>query len=187
MDFAFDPRKRYSDREIMELSRLYPLRFERNAAGRLIVAPPTGMDTGEQNLSLEGQLWEWNRRYGLGKAYNASTGFRLPDGSMLSPDASWVERSRWEALRKEERAKFAPLCPDVVFELASPTDRPGVLRKKMLAYLRNGAKLGVLILVRKKVVELYRPQGVTSFPNPRTLELGPELPGFKVNFSEILG
>jgi Uma2 family endonuclease len=54
------------------------------------------------------------------KVFDSSSGFRLPDGSVLSPDASLLRQEHWEALTPEERCGFAPLCPDLAVELASP-------------------------------------------------------------------
>ena len=77
-------------------------------------------------------------------AFDSSTGFRLPDGALLSPDASWVRRDRWQALTPQDRRGFAPLCPDVVFEVRSESDALQDLRKKMLSYIANGTQLGRL-------------------------------------------
>jgi Uma2 family endonuclease len=43
------------------------------------------------------------------------------DDSVPSPDASLVRLDRWQALTPEQRRGFAPLCPDLVVELASPS------------------------------------------------------------------
>jgi len=51
------------------------------------------------------------------KLFDSSTGFRLPGGSVLSPDASLVRLERWQALTPKERRGFAPLCPDLVVEI----------------------------------------------------------------------
>jgi Uma2 family endonuclease len=37
-----------------------------------------------------------------------------------------------------------PLCPDLVVELASPTDGPEALRRKLADYMANGVRLGWL-------------------------------------------
>jgi hypothetical protein len=42
------------------------------------------------------------------KLFDRSSGFRLPDGSVLSPDASLLRQERREALTPEERRGFAP-------------------------------------------------------------------------------
>ncbi len=56
------------------------------------------------------------------RIFDSSTGFLLADGSVLSPDAALVLEERWQALNPEQRRSFPPLCPDLVVELASPSD-----------------------------------------------------------------
>jgi Uma2 family endonuclease len=63
-----------------------------------------------------------------------------------SPDASLVRLDRWRALSDAERDGFPPLCPDLVVELASPSDEPQALRRKLAAYMANGARLGWLLV-----------------------------------------
>ena len=50
---------------------------------------------------------------------------RRPYSSVLSPDASLVALDRWQVLTAEQRRGFAPLCPDLVIELASPNIAAG--------------------------------------------------------------
>ena len=89
--------------------------------------------------------------------------FRLADGSVLSPDASLVALDRWQALSAEQRRGFAPLCPDLVVELASPSDEGllgiAALRRKMDVYQRNGARLGWLLLPEQRTVEVWPADG----------------------------
>jgi Uma2 family endonuclease len=119
------------------------LGLERTEKGELIVNPPTGWQTGERNLSLTGQLYRWYEDHAdLGKAFNSSTAFTLPNGAIRSPDASWVSRSRWEALSEEQKTTFAQNCPDFVVELRSASDSLRSLQVKMQEYLNNGARLG---------------------------------------------
>jgi Uma2 family endonuclease len=59
-------------------------------------------------------------------------------------------------LSETEREGFAPLCPDLVIELASPSDEAQVLRKKMAAYMANGARLGWLLLPQSRTVEIWQ-------------------------------
>ena len=67
------------------------LRLERTATGELIVMPPTGSETGNRNLDISGQLWQWNRQTKLGVVFDSSTGFQLLNGADRSPDTSWVK------------------------------------------------------------------------------------------------
>jgi Uma2 family endonuclease len=162
------------------------LKLERTAAGELIVMPPTGSDTGNRNLDIEGQLWLWNRQTKLGKAFNSSTGFHLPNGADRSPDASWVKLERWEALTPQQREGFAPICPDFVVELRSPSDSMDTLRAKMQEYKENGATLGWLIDRKNRKVEIYRQnQDVEILDNPTTLSGEDLLPRFVLDLTEV--
>jgi Uma2 family endonuclease len=89
------------------------------------------------------------------KVFDSSTGFQLPDGSIRSPDASLVRLERWRALSDADRRGFPPLCPDLVVELASPTDTLADLRRKMGLYAANGASLGWLLLPDSRSVEVW--------------------------------
>ncbi|MGL4375291.1 MAG: Uma2 family endonuclease, partial [Microcoleaceae cyanobacterium] len=74
------------------------LQLERTSQGELIVMPPTGGETGQRNSTLNAQIWLWNDQSELGKTFDSSTGFTLPNKADRAPDASWVEKSRWEGL-----------------------------------------------------------------------------------------
>jgi Uma2 family endonuclease len=72
----------------------------------------------------------------------------------LSPDASLLRLEQWQALSVEQRRGFPPLCPELVIELAStsgasPSDQgprgESALRRKMVAYMANGARLSWLL------------------------------------------
>jgi Uma2 family endonuclease len=152
--------------------RLTPEQFERvcqanpeavlelTAEGHLIVMTPTGGETSSRNGQLLYQLQVFCRRHKGWRLFDSSGGFRLPDGSVLSPDAALVLEDRWQALSPEQRRSFPPLCPDLVIELASPSDEGprGVtaLRRKMEQYQANGARLGWLLLPQERAVEIWR-------------------------------
>ena len=162
------------------------LKLERNANGELIVMPPTGGETGKRNLTAGAELWTWNEQTELGEAFDSSTGFTLPNKADRSPDASWVEKSRWSALTPEQREKFIPLCPDFVLELVSPSDSLKKTQEKMQEYLENGCRLGWLINRKKREVEIYRPgQDVEVLQSPLTLSGENVLPGFVLNLQKI--
>lgn len=163
------------------------LKFERTAHGELVVMSLTGGDTGRRNLSLTGQLWLWNQQSGLGEGFDSSTGFRLPNGAICSPDAAWVRLERWQALTPEQRKKFVPLCPDFLVELRSPSDELEDIQAKMQEYLANGLLLGWLIDPYRQIVEIYRPNQSTEILNhPTTLSGEEVLPEFVLNLTGIL-
>jgi Uma2 family endonuclease len=160
--------------------------LELTATGELIVMPPCGGESGNYESELGANLAIWNRQTRLGKTFSSSTMFILPNGAQRSPDAAWVELSRWEALTPEQRTKFPPLAPDFVIELRPATDRLPTLRAKMEEYRANGVRLGLLINPNDKQVELYRlGQEPEILASPTQIDCNEVLPGFVLSMSEI--
>ena len=133
-------------------------KFELTATGELLIMSPTGGETGNRNFELYIDLGNWNRKKGLGKAFDSSTGFQLPNGAKRSPDLSWITLEKWNALNPAQRRKFLPICPDFVVELVSESDDLKEIEGKMQEYLDNGLGLGWLIIPKSRQVQIYRPQ-----------------------------
>jgi Uma2 family endonuclease len=132
------------------------LRVEREANGEIVIMTPTGSEGSHLNLRIGRFLDEWAEQDGRGVAFDSNGGFSLPDGSMRAADAAWVQKSRWEALSAEKKKGFAPLCPDFVIELRSPSDRLSALQEKMQQWIANGAQLAWLIDPIDRTVSVYR-------------------------------
>ncbi len=162
------------------------LRIELTSEGDLIIMPPCGSRTGLRNSKINQRLANWAELDGTGVAFDSSTGFTLPDGSKRSPDASWIQLERWEALTSKEQEGFAPIVPDFVIELCSPSDSWRLLEQKMGHYISNGVRLGWLIDPENKRACVYRiDHSVELLENPSTLAGDPVLPGFVFNVKEI--
>ena len=162
------------------------LRIERTAEGALEIMPPTFMDTGNRNFEAVVQLGIWARQDGRGVGFDSSSGFTLPNGAIRSPDASWVLRSRLDALTEEDRKGFGRICPDFVIEIRSASDRMSTLQAKMQEYIDNGARLGWLIDPIARRAYVYRPgMAVEVLDSPQTLSGDPELAGFTLDMSAI--
>jgi Uma2 family endonuclease len=165
-------------------------RLELTKTGELIIMSPTGGEAGEKNFNLYIDLGIWNRQTKLGKAFDSSTLFILPNGARRSPDVSWIQLQRWDTLTQQQKKGFPPLAPDFVIELVSPSDlknqRYEDLQAKMQEYLDNGVQLGWLIEPEAKTVEIYRSQhSVEILNNPQTLSGENILPGFSLDLTEI--
>ena len=161
------------------------LRMELSAEGDLIVMPPAGGNTGHRNADLTAQFVVWNRQGRRGKVFDSSTGFRLPNGAVRSPDVSWASKERLADLNETQMDKFPPICPEFVLELRSPTDRLSVIREKMQEYLENGAELGWLIDPQEKRLYVFTTEGVEEFREPESLTGTGVLAGFVLELSEI--
>jgi Uma2 family endonuclease len=164
--------------------------LELAADGQLISMTPTGGDTGRRNTRLLTRLQTWADRQGGWDVFDSSTGFRLPDGSVLSPDAAALRLERWQELSAEQRRGFPPLCPDLVVELVGASDDgprgAEALRRKLAAYLANGAQLGWLLFPEQRAVEIWRPGGEPQrIESAEVLEGGDVLPGLRLELEEI--
>ena len=161
-------------------------RLELTSTGVLIIMSPVGGESGSHELELGTDLTIWNRCTELGKVFSSSTVFRLPLGGQRSPDAAWVERSRWEALTSEQRRRFPPIAPDFLIELRSVTDPLDKLQAKMVEYRDNGVRLGLLINPQDQQVEIYRlGQNVEVLQSPPKVSGEEVLPGFVLDLTRI--
>jgi Uma2 family endonuclease len=129
----------------------------------------------------------WNRSEGEpGYVFDSSSGFRLPNGAVRAPDVAYVTKERFEALSPDERANHAPLAPDFLVEVMSPSDRLSDLKAKMKEYAANGVRLGWLINRKKCTVYVYRPgQAAQELTDVDTVSADPELPGFTLPLERI--
>ncbi|WP_315858086.1 Uma2 family endonuclease [Cyanobium sp. Morenito 9A2] len=100
----------------------------------------------------------------------------------------------WIAGRPSARSNagdFAPLCPELVVELASASAEGScgvsALRPRMETYRANGVQLGWFLLPEKRAVEIWR-AGATTVERQDAaapLESGAPFPGLEVDLAPI--
>ena len=183
------PQDPMSDEDLLRFCAMNELlRIEREPNGELLIMSPTASSTGQINFRLCRLLDEWAEADGRGVGFDSNAGFTLPDGSMRSPDAAWVELSRWKALTRAEQDRFAPLCPDFIVELLSPSDHLNTLHRKMQHWIDNGAKLAWLIDPIRRTVSIYRPQHEPEIHNdPTSIYADGIMSGFELILSRLWG
>ncbi|MBD3884761.1 Uma2 family endonuclease [Phormidium tenue FACHB-886] len=184
---SLEPIIHMTDEQFYQLCQANPdVKFERNAAGELIIMAPTGGETGSYNAEIVAEFVIWNRQTRLGKVFDSSTCFKLLKGGDRSPDVSWVAVERWNGLSLEQQRKFPPIAPDFVLELLSPADSLEKTQAKMQEYTDNGVRLGWLIDRDHRYVEIYRVnQSVEALTNPEQLLGEGVLPGFLLDMSLV--
>jgi Uma2 family endonuclease len=161
------------------------LRLELTKDGELIVMTPAFSISGKQNGTLFGRVWLWNEETELGEIFDSSTGYDFTSigGGKLSPDVSWIEKTRLEGISLEQ---FCPVVPDFIIELRSTTDRLNTLQAKMLEYKRLGVRLGLLVNPQDKQVEIYRlEREVEILVAPISVDCGEVLSGFTLSLTKI--
>jgi len=162
--------------------------IERNSKGELFIISPAGGLTGNRNSKITYFLSMWNENSNhKGYVFDSSTGFLLPDKSMISPDVSWIEKSRWESIPEEKQEKFPPLCPDFIIELKSPSDELKYVLEKMNVWMKNGCRLAWFIDPYQKTAIVYKQDNsVTEFSFDATLSGEDLLMGFELGLMKLL-
>jgi Uma2 family endonuclease len=161
------------------------LRLELSKNRELIAMTPAFGESGKQNINLGSQVYVWNEKTELGEVFDSSTGydFTQQGGGKLSPDVSWIEKSRLAGVSLKQ---FIPVVPDFVIELHSTTDRLSVLQAKMLEYPRLGVKLGLLVNPQDQQVEAYRRgQEMEVLESPMLVSCEDMMPGFVLSLEKI--
>lgn len=181
------PEKGMSDEQFFEFCQLNrDVKIERNAQGEIVIMSPTGSETGNWNSSLNGVLFVWNNQTKLGKTFDSSAGFKLPNGATYGPDAAWMPREKWNSISAAEKRKFAPLVPDFIMELRSPSDRIEPIQDKIAEFMECGCRLAWLIDPDAQQTTVYRADGSqTTVPFDEILSGEDVLPGFSVKLGEL--
>lgn len=163
------------------------LKMERDAEGNLIIMSPCGTRTSIFQAEITGQLRNWNRIKRSGVVSESQAGFTLPDGSVRSPDAAWVSAEKWNALSDKQKEGFAPVCPEFIVEVLSPSDSLPEHFKKMEMWISQGVVLGLLIDPTSQSYWVYRP-GETAQAHPFSLPFSgdPVLSGFVLDVNIAL-
>ena len=160
------------------------LRLELTEAGELVIMSPAGYESSEKNGDLTADLVIWNRASKQGRVFDSSGGFTLPNGAVKSPDATWIEKSKFTDI--PPGAKFPLLIPDFVIELKYQSDSLTKTQEKMEEYRTNGVRLGWLINPQQQQVEIYRlGQEKEVLQSPTTLSGEDVLSGFTLELSAI--
>ena len=160
------------------------LRLELTATGELVTMSPAGYESSEKNGDLFGYIWSWNLKDRLGRIFDSSGGFTMPNGAVKSPDVTWIEKSKLVGVAPG--VAFPLVIPDFVVELRSPSDSLEAAQAKMEEYRANGVRLGWLVNPQKKQVEIYRlGREKEVLQSPTTLSGEDVLPGLILELSAI--
>jgi Uma2 family endonuclease len=176
-----------SDAEFERLCEKSDFAFlERSKEGAIIVNAPAGGMTSDGNREITTQISLWWKNHRRGRVLDSSAGFFLPDGSVLSPDASYVTAEQLKGLSRDELARFLRLAPSFVIKLRSESDRLPAVTEKIKAWMANEVELGWLVDPYAREVHIYE-AGVAA---PR-IEKGPQasgsgpVAGFVLDLAEV--
>ena len=174
-------KKVWTDEEFMSLSA--------DAAYEVVDGEPimanSGMEHGNIGAFLAGSLSFHVRKHKLGVVCDSSTGFRMKEGNIRSPDVSFVSRSRLQGWQRPPRGLFEG-CPDLVIEILSPNDTVEAIHSKIVEYFDNQARLLWVVHPDAQYVLIYHtPQPDRILRGDDILDGEQIVPEFALKVSEL--
>ena len=180
--------------DVEKLQALYPDYQIDLREGKLIIMSPSDSASGEIGARISALLGTWIYNYNLGRVLDASTGFRLPNGDLLSPDVSFVSRERL----KQNPRTYLSVVPELIVEIKSSHDRLRELEEKIALFLRQGVQVGILIDPDTHNVSIYRSgelsknadsggslPPVTTLRDGETLSIPDLFPGWEIAITSL--
>jgi Uma2 family endonuclease len=124
-------------------------------------------------------------KHRLGVVCGSGLGCWMNSGNLLSPDISFIAKSRL-AVTAAEKEKYLRGAPDLVVEVLSPWDRSARLQEKLPDYFSSGARLIWVLDPAEKTVLVYRTPGPERLLRVTdNLEGEDVLPGFRLPLAEL--
>lgn len=181
------PSNKWNDNDFFEFCQLNDnLQIERLSTGEITIMGLTGGETGINNSELNAEFVFWNRVDKMGKVFDSSTGFKLPNSAIYSPDVAWIHNKKWNALSMEERKKWVPFAPDFVCELLSNKGQKKEVITKMQEFIENGSQLGWMIDPFEKMTYIFQPvTEIKKVAFDQILSGGQVLKGLKIKMSDL--
>ncbi len=152
--------------------------------GEIIVMGPAGTLHGHVNVQLALRLGAHVEAHGLGYVLDSSTGFRLPNGNVRSPDLAFVLRER---MALDGIDGPCDSVPDFAVEVLSPSESKRQVLDKVGEYLDAGVRLVWVIDPRARKAVAHR-----SLSDVRELREDDELdgeevvPGFRCRLADVV-
>jgi Uma2 family endonuclease len=160
--------------------------------GRVVRRPPPGPDHGRIEGNIYLPLAVHIRAQGLGEVYVGETGWDLTRrgerlDTVLAGDVAVVRAERLPLPAPRRGHTYRPLAPDLVVEVASPTQYRPDLADKARQWLDRGARMVWVIWPERLALDEWTRGSV----EPRTLrdddalEGGEVVPGFRLALGQL--
>ena len=153
--------------------------------GELIQMAPAGFDHGDITCAVLAPLTTYVITNHLGRVVDGQTGFWMKSGNLLSPDMSFVGKSRLLGLKRGPKGFFKG-SPDLAVEILSPTQSKAATNRKIREYFENDTEMAWVIDPPKKQVYVYRgSRSPTVFGIGDYLDGEDVVPGFRMPVAEL--
>jgi len=160
--------------------------------GRVLRMPPPGTDHGNLEARLSRRLGNYVEEHALGETYVGEGGWDLtrpgePAETVLGADIAFVRAERLPLPPPRRGAAYRPVAPDLVVEIASPSQYNPEMGDKALVWLDRGVRLVWVVWPERRTVDVWT-GGATT---PHTLHAadyldgGDIVPGFRLPLTAI--
>lgn len=180
--------------DVEKLQALYPNHQIELRGGKIILMNPSDGVSGEIGARFGSLLSMWVFSHNQGRILDSSTGFRLPNGDLLSPDISFVSRDRLKQIPRT----YLSVVPELIVEIKSSRDRVHELEEKIVLFLSQGVQVGILIDPDTHTVSISRSGGpgkhadtgepvsqVTTLRDGDTLTIPELFPGWEIPVASL--
>ncbi|MCY3880650.1 MAG: Uma2 family endonuclease [Chloroflexi bacterium] len=156
--------------------------------GVLCETMPTGHEHGKIVLNLGSALHSFVTPRGLGTLVASDSGVWLerdPD-TVREPDIAFTSSDR---ISIDERVTgYAPVAPDLVVEVVSPSDNRREVHDKAHMWLNHGVRLVWVVQPETRTVDVYRSdEAIVTLGEQDALDGLDVLPGFACDMSAVFG
>ena len=158
--------------------------------GRLVRVSPTGGRHGKCALLVGAALADYVTAQQQGVVLGAESGFVISSPgepeTVLAPDAAFVRADRAPDPKSAEYDEFWRLAPDLVVEVAPPSQYSPEMAEKARAWLRAGTLLVWVVWPKAEQVDVWQPeQGPTTLQQGAWLDGAAVLPGFRLALADL--
>lgn len=141
----------------------------------------TALQGGVVSTQLLIALHKYVHGHELGAELQAQTGYLLsrpgePD-TVLAPSVAFIHADRIPPADTRDESKYLALAPDLVAEVAAPSQPEHQLAAKACLFLASGVRLVWIIWPEQQTVDVWRPGSDSPVA---TLAVGDTLDGFDV-------
>ena len=153
--------------------------------GELKMMSPAGGRHGRIALKLARRIGNFVELHQLGETFAAETGFLLeskPD-TVRAPDVAYVSNATLGDFK--DHAGYLPLVPELVAEVVSPNDRSSEVEQKAAAWVQAGVAFVLVVDPQTKTMRRYQAGNRIQVWKNGELDLGPTIPGLRLDVDEL--
>lgn len=149
--------------------------------GRVVRMPPPGPDHGRLEARLSRWLGNYIEDHRLGEIYVGESGWDLTRPgelaeTVLGADIAFVRATRLPLPPPRRGTAYRPLAPDLVVEIASPSQFQPEMGEKAALWLDRGVRLVWVVWPERRAIDIW----IAGDAVPRTLDGADILDGGEV-------